>query len=194
MNKEETFYDIHQKKGKEMIAFAEKTGILSLWSRNITECVNNEVKNDYHVIYISKPMFYFTLKTTINQNINKVETIIYKEDNFIKKIDTKEDINNFIDICLGFVKRLIQDNEIINNTFYTSEYQIFREEIILKKIFDKESKIIKINFDGTYTLILDKERENKINFKSLDELKNSEHLQSYIKNVFFNFLKVIHIF
>ena len=193
MNKEETFYDIHQKKGKELVSFAEKTGILSLWSRNITECINKEIKTDYHVIYISKPMFYFTMKTIINHNINKIETNIYKEDNLIKKIDTKEDINNFIDICLGFVKRLVNDNEKINDIFYTNEYQIFREEIILKKIFDKENKTIKINFDGSYTLLLDKEK-NKINFTNFDELKNSEHLQPYIKNAFYNFLKIIHIF
>lgn len=180
------YFDIHL--NNENILISE-SNIIKIVKENIYTMTISQVISNFIVKYQGKNIFRFSMNT----NLNGVTEII--KDYYKIIVRNKNTILKFIEDCVNYSKRILEEYEIIKNNFYLKN-KMFMDEMFLKKKYrDKVSSSfvrIMLTFDGKYRLFVNFDKE--IIYERLDDLINSEYLIQLRRNGFYNFLRKVKLF
>lgn len=180
------YFDIHL--NNENILISE-SNIIKIVKENIYTMTFSQVISNFIVKYQGKNIFRFSMNT----NLNGVTEII--KDYYKIIVRNKNTILKFIEDCVNYSKRILEEYEIIKNNFYLKN-KMFMDEMFLKKKYrDKVSSSfvrIMLTFDGKYRLFVNFDKE--IIYERLDDLINSEYLIQLRRNGFYNFLRKVKLF
>ena len=180
------YFDIHL--NNENILISE-SNIIKIVKENIYTMTFSQVISNFIVKYQGKNIFRFSMNT----NLNGVTEII--KDYYKIIVRNKNTILKFIEDCVNYSKRILEEYEIIKNNFYLKN-KMFMDEMFLKKKYrDKVSSSfvrIMLTFDGKYRLFVNFDKE--IIYERFDDLINSEYLILLRRNGFYNFLRKVKLF
>ena len=180
------YFDIHL--NNENILISE-SNIIKIVKENIYTMTFSQVISNFIVKYQGKNIFRFSMNT----NLNGVTEII--KDYYKIIVRNKNTILKFIEDCVNYSKRILEEYEIIKNNFYLKN-KMFMDEMFLKKKYrDKVSSSfvrIMLTFDGKYRLFVNFDKE--IIYERFDDLINSEYLIQLRRNGFYNFLRKVKLF
>ena len=180
------YFDIHL--NNENILISESNNI-KIVKENIYTMTFSQVISNFIVKYQGKNIFRFSMNTNLN-GVTEINRDYYKI-----IVRNKNTILKFIDDCVNYSKRILEEYEIIKNNFYLKN-KMFMDEMFLKKKYrDKVSSSfvrIMLTFDGKYRLFVNFDKE--IIYERLDDLLNSEYLILFRRNGFYNFLRKVKLF
>lgn len=190
MDKSDDFYIVHLSRELELKKLALKNGNFEIEREDIYFYNPVFAVNEYTVRLNSQIVFKFKMETTPKP----IKSYILKN-RFSYTLDNENTMDEFIETCSNFVKKVIADYETISKNFYIKEDASTLDIIYLKVPIGQnnwEFTKIQILFDGTYTLMTS--FVDLYTFTDINDLIKSPHIEQLRKTRLHNFLRAIRLF
>ena len=175
---------LHNKIENQLINYANNSNKIKIVKEGSYINTTVYISTLYHVNYLNRPLFEFSMKT-----FKKLNNTIIEKNNFT--ITSNESIQNFINIVINFSIKLFENYEKINKNFYIDKPIIYYDIIIIKKPFSHIFYKIITNMNGKYILTINDDDDNFIEYYDIEQVINSDYINELHRTPINNFFRMI---